>query len=77
MQQRGRRVPAQQIKITEDAMLNEEEYDDIWPTRMPNSSRRYQSISDVRTDAGHRQGDVQFNADQRYYSQAIHVKVAL
>ena len=68
MQQRSRRVPAQQIRITEDAMLNEEEYDDIWPTRMPTSSRRYQSISDVRTDAGHRQGDVQFNADQRYYS---------
>jgi hypothetical protein len=63
MQQRSRRVPAQQIKITDDAMLNEEEYDEVWPTRMPTSSRRYQSIPDVRTEEVHRQGDV-----QRYYS---------
>jgi hypothetical protein len=68
MQQRSRRVPAQPSKNTEDDMLNEEEYDDFWPTRMPNSSRRFQDISDVRTDAGYRQGDVQLNAEQRYYS---------
>jgi len=68
MQQRSRRVPAQQIKITEDDMLNEEEYDDVWPTRMPNSSRRYQSTPDVRTETARRQGDAQINTDQRYYA---------
>ncbi len=68
MQQRSRRVPAQQIKITEDDMLNEEEYDDVWPTRMPNSSRRYQSTPDVRTETARRQGDTQLNTDQRYYA---------
>lgn len=68
MQQRSRRVPAQKIKITEDDMLNEEEYDDVWPTRMPNSSRRYQSIPDVRTETARRQGDAQLNTDQRYYA---------
>jgi hypothetical protein len=68
MQQRSRRVPAQQIKITEDDMLNEEEYDDVWPSRMPNSSRRYQSIPDVRTETARRQGDAQLNTDQRYYA---------
>lgn len=49
-------------------MLNEEEYDDVWPTRMPTSSRRYQSIPDVRTEIGRRQGDTQLNTDQRYYA---------
>src|SRR5947199_8056689 len=67
MQQRSRRVPAQQIKITEDDMLNEMEYDDDWPTRMPTSARRYQSIPDVRAETGRRQGDAQLNTDQRYY----------
>jgi hypothetical protein len=68
MQQRSRRVPAQQIKTTEDDMLNEEEYDDVWPSRMPNSSRRYQSTPDVRIETGRRQGDAQLNTDQRYYA---------
>ena len=68
MQQRSRRVPAQQIKITEDDMVNEEEYDDVWPSRMPNSSRRYQSTPDVRIETGRRQGDAQLNTDQRYYA---------
>jgi len=67
MQQRSRRVPAQQ-KNTEDDMLNEEEYDDVWPSRMPNSSRRYQSTPDVRIETGRRQGDAQLNTDQRYYA---------
>ncbi len=67
MQQRSQRVPAQQIKITEDDMLNEMEYDDDWPTRMPTSARRYQSIPDVRAETGRRQGDAQLNTDQRYY----------
>ncbi len=68
MPQRSRQMPAQPIKIIEDDMVNEEEYDDIWPTRMPTSSRRYQSKPDVRTEAGYRQGDVQQNTAQRYYA---------
>jgi hypothetical protein len=68
MQQRSRRVPAHQIKTTEDDMLNEEEYDDVWPSRMPNSSRRDQSTPDVRIETGRRQGDAQLNTDQRYYA---------
>src|SRR2546429_3214289 len=68
MPQRSRQMPAQPIKIIEDDKVNEEEYDDIWPTRMPTSSRRYQSKPDVRTEAGYRQGDVQQNTAQRYYS---------
>jgi len=68
MQQQSRRVPAQQIKNTEDNMFNEEEYNDIWPTRMPTSSRRYQRIPDVRTEIGRRQGDAQLNTNQRYYA---------
>jgi hypothetical protein len=67
MQQRSRRVPAQP-KNTEDDMLNEEVYDDVWPSRMPNSSRRYQSAPDVRTETARRQGDAQLNTDQRYYA---------
>jgi hypothetical protein len=68
MQQQGRQVPAQQIKITEDAMSNEDEYDEVWPTRLPTSSRRYQSIPDVRTESRRRQVDAQLNSDQRYYA---------
>src|SRR5690242_2135790 len=68
MQQQGRQVPAQQIKITEDTMSNEDEYDEVWPTRLPTSSRRYQSMPDVRTESGRRQVDTQLNSDQRYYA---------
>jgi hypothetical protein len=68
MQQRSRRVPAQQIINTEDDMLNEDEYDDFWPPRTPTSSRRYQSMPDVRTETGHRQSDAQLYTDQRYYA---------
>ena len=34
-----------------------DEDNDVWPSRMPNSVRRYRS--DVRTEAGHAQADVQ------------------
>jgi hypothetical protein len=57
MQKRSQRAPAQQIRVTDDDMLNEEEYDDVWPTRLPTSSRRYQSMPDIQTETGRRQND--------------------
>jgi len=36
--------------------LEDEEYDDVWPSRMPTSTRRYQG--DVRTEAGRATTDV-------------------
>ncbi len=38
-QPRPKRTP--QARITDDDMLNEGEYDDAWPGRLPSSSRRY------------------------------------
>ncbi|HEY7420026.1 MAG TPA: hypothetical protein VH593_32910, partial [Ktedonobacteraceae bacterium] len=40
--QRTRRRPARQTRMS-DPDVFEEEYDDIWPTRMPSSVRRYYS----------------------------------
>jgi len=40
-----------------DISDDDEEYDDVWPSRMPTSTRRYQG--DVRTEAGRVQADVQ------------------
>jgi hypothetical protein len=72
-QQRSRRVSAHQIKITEDALSNEVDYDDDWSTRMPSSSRRYQRWPDVRSESGRRQVDALQNTDQRYYpSRSTH-----
>jgi len=36
---------------------DDEEYDDVWPSRMPTSARRYQS--DARSEAGRTSADVQ------------------
>ena len=41
IQQRSRRMPAQQIKNTGDDMSNDVEFDDDWSTRMPTSARRF------------------------------------
>jgi hypothetical protein len=65
MQQRGRRAPAHQVRITEEDMSNGEEYDDVWPSRMPTSTRRYQ---DIRTGMGREQVDAQPIVRQRYYA---------
>jgi hypothetical protein len=59
IQQHNRRLPAQQVGITDEDMLNEGEYDDVWPARMPTSTRRYPSISDVRAEVGRKQVDAQ------------------
>ncbi len=66
--QRNRLAPAQQIRITDEAMLNEGEYDDVWPARMPTSTRRYQSIPDIRAETGRRQADSQSINAQRHYA---------
>ncbi len=59
MQQRYRRPPAQQTKVTDEDMLNEGEYDDVWPARLPASARRYQRPPDVRAETGRKQVDAQ------------------
>lgn len=56
-QQRVQRAPARQLRDTDDDLFNEGEYDDVWPTRMPTSSRRYQSMPDVQTETGRKHVD--------------------
>lgn len=51
-QQGTRRTPARYQRITEEEMLNEGEYDDVWPARPPSSTRRYQGLADVHTETG-------------------------
>ena len=60
--QRTRRVPTRQERMTSEPDVLDEEYDDIWPTRMPSSVRRYHS-----DDEGG--GDTRMGADvQSHYS---------
>lgn len=66
IQQRNRRLPTQQIRTTDEDILNEGEYDDIWPSRMPSSARRYQSIPDIRAEAGRKQIDALPISAQRH-----------
>lgn len=54
--QRSQYVPARQSHVDSENYFDAE-YDDIWPSRMPSSTRRYRS--DVKTDAGYTQADVQ------------------
>ncbi len=58
-QQNKSRSAARYQSITEEEMLNEGEYDDMWRSaRQPSSARRYQGMADVRTETG-RTADVQ------------------
>jgi hypothetical protein len=68
MQQHTRRPPVQQARDTDEDILNEGEYDDAWPARMPSSTRRYQSLPDVRSETGRRQVDAQPATGQRFYT---------
>lgn len=43
------RQPTQQQVNTEEDTLNEEEYDDVWPARLPTSTRRYNVPTDQPT----------------------------
>ncbi|HEY0757158.1 MAG TPA: hypothetical protein VGD98_24605 [Ktedonobacteraceae bacterium] len=51
-------MPARSQPVTDEEMLNEGEYDDMWPSRPPTSTRRYQRSADVSTETG-LTGDVQ------------------
>ncbi|GAC1397627.1 MAG: hypothetical protein NVS4B12_16810 [Ktedonobacteraceae bacterium] len=42
----------------------DEEYDDVWPSRMPTSARRYQS--DVRAETGRTLADVQLSSQREH-----------
>lgn len=67
MQQRSRRASAKQLRVTDEDMLNEEEYD-VGPARMPTSARRYQSIPDVRTSSSRSSVVAQSNTSQKPYT---------
>jgi hypothetical protein len=45
----GSRQPRQQQTNTDEEMSNEEEYDDVWPARLPTSTRRYNVPADQTT----------------------------
>ncbi len=60
LQQTGRTTAVKQAKVTNQLTrreVNYDEYDDVWPTRMPSSARRYHS--DVKAEIGHVPADVQ------------------
>ncbi|MBV9707975.1 MAG: VCBS repeat-containing protein [Chloroflexi bacterium] len=59
VQRKSRQVPYSQSQANSGDCY-EEEPDDIWPTRMPTSTRRYRS--DVSMHRGHPQADVQLSA---------------
>ena len=63
-QQGTRRMPARNQPVTEEDTLNDEDYDDVWPVRPVNSTRRYQGLADVRNEAG-RAADVQAQVSRR------------
>lgn len=63
---RGNHVPVKQTSIYDaDAIEEEDGYDDVWPPRQPNNTRRYQHPADVQTrdayarSAGRTRPDVQ------------------
>lgn len=48
-------------------MLNEGEFDDVWPARPSSSTRRYQGLADIRSETG-RTADVQPQPARRRYT---------
>lgn len=68
--QRTRRVPARQERMTSEPDVLDEECEDIWPTRMPSSVRRYHSDDEgggdtrVRADAQSRYNTI--NGSNQY-----------
>ena len=61
--QRRTRPPSipQRVRLNDEGSLDDTEYDDVWPSRMPNSTLRYtgQGHPDIRTEAGRSRPDVQ------------------
>ena len=64
-----RRMPASYQPATDEEMITDEEYDDVWPVRPPSSARRYQRPADVRTETG-RSADVQGQPERRGVTRA-------
>jgi hypothetical protein len=69
--QSGHSVSARQAEGIERAYTGED-YDDIWPSRMPSSVRRY--TSDVQEGSSPISADVQSLAQQDYYSSYPHTR---
>lgn len=67
IQQGMNRNPSRYHSITEEEMLQEGEYDEMWRSRQPSSARRYQGLADVRTESG-RSADVKAMPGQRRYT---------
>ena len=61
--QRRTRPPStpQRVRLNDEGSLDDTEYDDVWPSRMPNSTLRYnaQGHPDIRTESGRSRPDVQ------------------
>lgn len=62
--QRTRSMPVRQAQNNPDVF--DEEYNDIWPSRMPTSARRY--TSDVRANTERTRGDVQLPSSRSEYA---------
>lgn len=63
-QQGMKHKTARYQSITEEEMLQEGEYDEMWRSRQPSSARRYQGLADVRAESG-RSADVKAMSGQR------------
>ena len=65
VRQNYRQRRSEDVVNTRNPRLDEdEEYDDVWPSRMPTSTRRYHS--DVKADTGGRRADVQTSSQRDY-----------
>ncbi len=58
--------PVNQQAVRRDAYEDEGDYDGVWPTRMPSSTRRYHS--DVRAEIGRAAADVQSSVHREQHS---------
>ncbi len=63
LSQRANRT--QKARITEDDMLNDGEYDDVWPDRLPSSSRRYY-MPDIKAESGRVLADTTYGPKRSY-----------
>src|SRR5689334_586808 len=68
--QGAKHMLAHSPSVLEAERMNEEEYDDVWPTRSPSSARRYQGRADVRTETG-RATDVQDQTSRRGHAHLV------
>jgi hypothetical protein len=62
LRQRANRT--QKVRITDDDMLNEGEYDDAWPGRLPSSARRYYT-PDIKAENGRVLADTNYSYGPR------------